>query len=206
MIKKRKTTNLTESHPHIAKQWHTELNGILKPNNFFIKQFNTHLNKSIINEVTDYNQKNKINEQEGGILIKMLEDKLETMDSQVPSIILTGILEFIDLILLVLSAIPGAGIPFDIANIIFSILRGDFWGIIPSLIGFIPVLGDVVGTVMKVIAKVARIGGKIAKWTTKVNKITKVLTKVAKTTEKLNKHKKKFKKARKIVESLQSDD
>ena len=39
-------------------------------NNFFIKQFNTHLNKSIINEVTDYNQKNKINEQEGGILIK----------------------------------------------------------------------------------------------------------------------------------------
>lgn len=132
-------------------------------NDVFFKE----TNKCIIKNI-------KQNEQHGGVLIKMLEDYTEKLESPWPNIGLTVFLEIIDLILLVGSAVPLLGTPFDVASIIYYILRGDFWSIIPGVIDFIPVVGDVVGTVMKVFGKVGRMGSKIAKWSSKFNKVSKV--------------------------------
>lgn len=149
-------------------------------NNFFVKKASEILKQQLEADIDSYLNKNVINEQEGGVLIKMLEDHFENQKDPTASMILTGILEFIDLLLMLGSAIPIIGTPVDVLSILYAILRGTWTDIIPDLIGFIPVIGDVVGTIMKVFTKFTRISGKITKYTAKLNKLNKMAKKAKK--------------------------
>lgn len=140
-------------------------------NDQFSKHLKTHLNKCIL---TDIKKNNTLSgDQHGGLLIKMLEDNADNMESPWISIFLTGILEWFDFTLLIASAFPIIGIPFNIINIIFSILRGDFWSIPASLIDMIPIIGNIIGTIMKLVAKFSRISIKFNKWSMKFSKANK---------------------------------
>ena len=141
-----------------------------------------------------FNNYNKLeNDQSGGFLIKLIEDGLDNMKNPVPGMLFGGFLEFIDFILMIASAIPVVGMPFDVASIIFFLLRGDIIGAIASAIEFVPVIGDVAGTGIKVVTKFFRIMGKISKYSKKfknknIKKFLKKNKKNIKNIKKTSKH------------------
>jgi hypothetical protein len=170
----RQNIKLSSGQKNTFKQKLLDLNNDKELNTTFINNFNREINKNIANEVYKYNKENNSNDQEGGILIKLLEDVFDALPTPIPGILLTCVLEFIDFVLMILSAIPFIGTPFDILSFIFAILRGDFALIIPILVGLIPIVGDMIGTVMKVVAKFTRITGKIGKYAAKFSKKIKI--------------------------------
>jgi len=100
----------------------------------------------------------KINQQ-GGVVIWLIE---KYMFPKLPStirMIFTSILEIIDAVLIVGISIPGLqfaaglGIIVDIISFIYCFLRFDVLGMVASLIALIPILGNIVGGFMRITAK-----------------------------------------------------
>ena len=97
--------------------------------------------------------------QEGGILIYLMEQKLFPKLSPKVRTVLESILEIIDAILIIGISIPGlqlvagAGIIVDIVSFIYCFLRFDVLGMIASVIALIPVLGNIIGGGLRITAK-----------------------------------------------------
>ena len=139
-----------------------------------VNKVNKNIKQKIIMEINDSysTSSEKLPDQQGGIILALIENALDALPVPYFGMLFTGILEIIDLILMGLSAIPVVGVPFDILSSIFAILRGQFMMLIPILIGFIPAVGDAASTMMKLVAKVLRIGKKINKYRKKFEKIS----------------------------------
>lgn len=119
--------------------------------------------------------KQNINQQ-GGFLIWLIEKYgIDTIPNDTIKNILWGTLEIIDIILLVLQAIPGlqlvygAGFIIDAIAIIYSFLRLDPWGMVGGVVSIIPIVGDILGVIIRIIGKIKaytkrfKAGAKVAK-------------------------------------------
>ena len=105
--------------------------------------------------------KNKTINQKGGFLIWLFEKYgIDKIQNSTIRNILWGILEIIDLILLVLQSIPGlqllagAGFIIDVIAIVYSFLRLDMFGMVGGIVSIIPLFGDVLGAIIRIIGKV----------------------------------------------------
>jgi hypothetical protein len=107
------------------------------------------------------NKSNNVINQEGGIAIWLLEKTLKKYAPNFISKIFSGILEIIDIALIITTSIPGlhatgTGFILDIIAIIYAFLRFDTIGLIGSIISLVPVIGDILGAVIKVSGKIAQ--------------------------------------------------
>lgn len=103
--------------------------------------------------------------QRGGALLWLMEEGVRNVFPEWVSWLFSGILETIDVVLIVLSSIPGLnavgglGHLFNLTHLIYAMLRLDPVQVIGSLVMFIPVVGQATGSAIK-------ISGKLAKWIT----------------------------------------
>jgi hypothetical protein len=173
-IANKKNINITDEDIIIFKN---NLNNIdEKLSTSIATDINNNLKSKLNDEIKLFNvNSNKINDQSGGIILGIIETALDALPIPIFGMLFTGVLEIIDFILMGLSALPVVGVPFDIASMIFAILRGQFTLLIPGIIGFIPVVGDGISTVWKFAAKVMRIVGKVSKYAKKF-KVNKVIS------------------------------
>jgi len=96
--------------------------------------------------------------QKGGVLIWMLEKYVfSRLPEQLENAIYV-VLEIIDIILIVLSSVPGF-LPADIAALIYSFLRFDIIGMLGALCAFIPGVGDALGGVVRILNKMRKYSG-----------------------------------------------
>ena len=116
--------------------------------------------KDLDSEVNNIlNDKSVIN-QEGGIAIWLLEKTIKKYAPNFMSKIISGILEIIDIALIITTSMPGlhatgTGFILDIIAIIYAFLRFDTIGLIGSIVSLVPVIGDTIGAVIKVSGKIA---------------------------------------------------
>lgn len=86
--------------------------------------------------------------QNGGVILKYLEEKMPTI---------TVILELIDIILIPVSSLPPpVGTVGDVVTIILAALRGEWAYVVASIVGLFPAVGDALGTVGKVMLKIQK--------------------------------------------------
>lgn len=100
------------------------------------------------------NDKNKTNVQSGGVFIWMFEKYvLPSLPYTIQNMV-WGFLEVVDMILIIISSIPGLGAPADIIAIVYSFLRFDMVLLSGACISLIPVVGDAIGGVVRIGAKI----------------------------------------------------
>lgn len=108
----------------------------------------------LIANMAKYNEKfkNKIENQKGGFILSQIQNKLlEKNGWSTSTFIYVMTLETIDIVLAILTAIPGLqligglGLFLDVAAIIFAFLRSDYFGLVGSTISLIPIVGDIGG-------------------------------------------------------------
>ena len=106
-----------------------------------------------------------INTQKGGSLIYLMQKGVHEIFPEWISWLFDSILESIDVMLIVLTAIPGLNAIGGLTNLfngihlIYALLRLDPMMTIGSIAGFIPIIGQALGSSIK-------ISGKLAKWLT----------------------------------------
>ncbi|QKF93642.1 hypothetical protein QKU48_gp0184 [Fadolivirus algeromassiliense] len=105
-------------------------------------------------------KKSKNINQQGGILIWLIEDKLLPKLPKTVGLIIWGVFEIIDIVLLILASIPGlqlvygAGFVIDIISIVYCFLRFDIMGMVGGVVSIIPLVGDVLGAIIRIIGKI----------------------------------------------------
>jgi hypothetical protein len=118
------------------------------------------------NQIEEAKKKYLSTVQTGGTLLWLMEEGVKNVFPEWFQWLFSGILETIDVMFIILTAIPGLnavsglGFTLNFAHLIYSLLRLDTVNIIGSLVSFIPVVGQATGSAIK-------ISGKLAKWITK---------------------------------------
>lgn len=120
------------------------------------KTLDIHVDKDSSNNICKVlNRENISDNQEGGVLLKMIDDSIRKNSPKWLSLLFSGFLELIDITLIILSSMPGTSVistgrVIDITYILYTILRADVGGLFGGLLSLIPEIGKMTGLVVKV--------------------------------------------------------
>lgn len=144
---------------------------------------NKYMEELVKKEEVERKYKEK-NIQTGGVIIWAFEQYLLPKMPSILQTIIGGLLEIIDIALIVLSEIPVAGYAFDLIAIVYCFLRFDMIGMFGAIIMLIPVIGGIVGGAIRVMGKVYKYFKKYKKY----HKVQKYGTKAHKIVNKVQKY------------------
>ena len=127
-------------------------------------------NKYINKMIEQSKEKEKV-VQQGGILIWAFESYILPKLPSIMQNIFFGILEIIDIGLIILSSIPVAGFGFDLISILYCFLRFDMVGLFGSIVSLVPVVGDITGGLIRGMSKIFRYVTKYRKYRNRINHV-----------------------------------
>lgn len=109
--------------------------------------------------------------QQGGVLIWAFESYILPKLPSIMQNIFFGILEIIDIGLIILSSIPVVGFGFDLISILYCFLRFDMIGLFGAIVSLVPVVGDIGGGLIRGMSKIFRYVTKYRKYRNRINRI-----------------------------------